>query len=63
MNPREPKRRATAPSRSGLQGDKGEPKQDTPGRPKSSSSRQQTQPGQNSQTGSPELDARSARKH
>jgi hypothetical protein len=35
----------------------GSPKQDTPGRPKSSSSRQQTQPHQVTQTGSPEVDA------
>ncbi len=62
MSPREPKRTPTEPSRSGLDDDRAQPKQDTPGRPKSSSSRQQTQPGQNSQTGSRELDARSARK-
>ena len=34
--------------------------QDTPGRPKTASSRQQTRPGQSSQTGSAELDANSA---
>jgi hypothetical protein len=33
--------------------------QDTPGRPKTASSRQQTQPDQNSQTGNAKLDARS----
>ena len=32
--------------------------QDTPGRPKSASSRQQTQPDQGSQTANPELDSR-----
>lgn len=63
MNTREPRRKAATPSRSGLEGDNGKPKQDTPGRPKTSSSRQQTHPDQNSQTGSRELDARSARKH
>ena len=36
-------------------------KQDTPGRPKPSSSRQQTQPGQGTLTGSPKIDAASAR--
>ncbi len=35
---------------------------DTPGRPKPSSSRQQTEPGQGSQSGSPELDSRSSGK-
>jgi hypothetical protein len=34
--------------------------QDTPGRPKSSASRQQTQPDQRTQSGSPELDAKDA---
>jgi hypothetical protein len=34
------------------------PTQDTPGRPKSSSSRQQTQPDQGIQSGSPELDSK-----
>jgi hypothetical protein len=34
--------------------------QDTPGRPKSSASRQQTQPDQRAQSGSPELDAKDA---
>jgi hypothetical protein len=34
--------------------------QDTPGRPKSSASRQQTQPNQGTQSGSPELDAKDA---
>jgi hypothetical protein len=34
--------------------------QDTPGRPKSSASRQQTQPNQGVQSGSPELDAKDA---
>jgi hypothetical protein len=34
--------------------------QDTPGRPKSSASRQQTQPHQRAQSGSPELDANDA---
>ena len=34
--------------------------QDTPGRPKSSASRQQTQPNQGAQSGSPELDAKDA---
>ena len=34
--------------------------QDTPGRPKSSASRQQTQPDQRVQSGSPELDAKDA---
>jgi hypothetical protein len=34
--------------------------QDTPGRPKSSASRQQTQPNQQTQSGSPELDAKDA---
>jgi hypothetical protein len=33
--------------------------QDTPGRPKSSSSRQQTHPDQGEQTGSPAIDANS----
>jgi len=33
--------------------------QDTPGRPKSSSSRQQTQPNQGTQTGTPAIDANS----
>lgn len=33
-----------------------EKQQDTPGRPDSSSSRQQTQPGQVNQTGNPEID-------
>jgi hypothetical protein len=32
--------------------------QDTPGRPKSGSSRQQTQPGQGAQTGNPDLDSK-----
>jgi hypothetical protein len=32
-------------------------KQDTPGRPKSSGSRQQTHPDQQTQTGSPDLDS------
>jgi len=36
--------------------------QDTPGRPKSSSSRQQTHPNQDAQTGSPELDSQGTRK-
>jgi hypothetical protein len=35
------------------------PKQDTPGRADSSSSRQQTHPGQAEQTGSPQIDANS----
>jgi hypothetical protein len=34
--------------------------QDTPGRPKSSASRQQTQPNQGTQSGSPELDTKDA---
>jgi hypothetical protein len=34
--------------------------QDTPGRPKSSASRQQTQPNQGAQSGSPELDTKDA---
>jgi hypothetical protein len=34
--------------------------QDTPGRPKSSASRQQTQPNQGAQSGSPDLDAKDA---
>jgi hypothetical protein len=34
----------------------GESVQDTPGRPKSSSSRQQTQPKQGGNTGNPEID-------
>jgi hypothetical protein len=34
--------------------------QDTPGRPKSGSSRQQTQPDQGAQTGDPDLDSKSA---
>ena len=38
----------------------GVPPQDTPGRPKASSSRQQTQPNQGTQSGSPELDAKDA---
>jgi hypothetical protein len=33
--------------------------QDTPGRPKSESSRQQTQPNQGAQTGNPDTDAKS----
>lgn len=33
--------------------------QDTPGRPDSSASRQQTHPGQGTQTGSPAIDANS----
>jgi hypothetical protein len=33
--------------------------QDTPGRPKSGSSRQQTQPDQGSQTGNTEIDSKS----
>ena len=37
--------------------------QDTPGRPKSASSRQQTQPGQAIQSGSAELDGKSARQN
>jgi hypothetical protein len=36
--------------------------QDTPGRPKDSGSRQQTQPDQQTQTGTPELDRRGAGK-
>jgi hypothetical protein len=32
---------------------------DTPGRPKSGSSRQQTQPDQGAQTGNPDLDSKS----
>ena len=36
--------------------------QDTPGRPKSSASRQQTQRNQGTQSGSPELDAKDAGK-
>jgi hypothetical protein len=36
------------------------PTQDTPGRPNSSSSRQQTQPNQGTQSGSPELDSQEA---
>ena len=36
------------------------PTQDTPGRPTSSSSRQQTQPNQGTQSGSPELDSKDA---
>ena len=32
--------------------------QDTPGRPKSSASRQQTQPNQGTQSGTPEIDAK-----
>jgi hypothetical protein len=39
------------------------PQQDTPGRPKTASSRQQTQPEQNSQTGSAKLDAHSRGRH
>jgi len=35
-------------------------KQDTPGRPKSGSSRQQTQPGQGNQTGNTEVDSKAA---
>jgi len=34
-------------------------KQDTPGRPSSSSSRQQTHPNQGTQTGAPEIDRKS----
>jgi hypothetical protein len=34
--------------------------QDTPGRPKSSASRQQTQPNQGAQSGSPEVDTKDA---
>lgn len=63
MKPRVPTRTPTTPSRSGLDADQAEPRQDTPGRPKSSSSRQQTHAGQNAQTGSRELDGRSLRKH
>jgi hypothetical protein len=37
------------------------PTQDTPGRPKSSSSRQQTQPEQGIQSGSPELDSKNTK--
>lgn len=37
--------------------------QDTPGRAKSSSSRQQTQPNQGTQTGSPAVDEKSAKKN
>jgi hypothetical protein len=33
-------------------------KQDTPGRPKSESSRQQTQPNQGAQTGNPDTDSK-----
>jgi hypothetical protein len=36
--------------------------QDTPGRPKSASSRQQTQPGQSTQTGNAAQDAKNARR-
>ena len=43
-------------SRSGLAPDKETQQQDTPGKPKSASSRQQTQPEQAAQTGSQELD-------
>jgi hypothetical protein len=39
-----------------------EPKQDTPGRPNDTGSRQQTHPDQQAQTGSPELDSRSSSK-
>jgi hypothetical protein len=62
MQPREPRRTPSRPSRSGLDSDKAEPRQDTPGRPKSASSRQQTRHDQMSQTGSRELDERSTRK-
>jgi hypothetical protein len=47
----------------GLSGGKsadGQAAQDTPGRPKAASSRQQTQPGQSTQTGSADLDAKGA---
>lgn len=37
--------------------------QDTPGRAKASSSRQQTQPNQDTQTGTPAVDAKSAQKN
>ncbi len=48
---------------SGLKGDEVKRQQpDTPGRPKTASSRQQTQPGQTTQTGSEELDTQPARK-
>jgi hypothetical protein len=48
----------------GLEGDEAPVslKQDTPGRPKSASSRQQTQPDQKTQTGNSEQDARTAGK-
>lgn len=36
------------------------PDQDTPGRPKSGSSRQQTEPNQGAQTGNSDLDSKSA---
>jgi hypothetical protein len=48
---------ATSDNSSGSQ----KPPQDTPGRPDSSSSRQQTHPDQSTQTGSPEIDANSDR--
>lgn len=47
---------------SGLASDAGSLKQDAPGRPKSASSRQQTQPDQNAQTGSAALDRTAKRR-
>jgi len=51
-------------AQSGLEGDGNSPrvKQDTPGRPKSASSRQQTQPAQATQSGSANLDAAASKK-
>jgi hypothetical protein len=59
MRPKSRDEGVAAERRPGLQGDAGPDKlkQDTPGRPKSASSRQQTQPRQTVQSGSDEDDS------
>ena len=59
----EAERRVRSDTREGLKADEaaGDYEQDAPGRPKTASSREQTQPGQQSQTGSAQLDAAAAR--
>lgn len=58
----EAERRLSNADEDGLASDAGAhaKEQDTPGRPKSASSRQQTQPGQSTLTGSASLDAKGA---
>jgi hypothetical protein len=65
--PEDPKTRSKttetpAGKAAGLKSDSsGVDQQDAPGRPKSASSREQTHPGQTTQTGSAELDGKAAR--